>query len=86
MTGANFLQLILVVLILVAVGTVVFHFWSPWWWTPIASNWGAIDTTIIITFWITGAVRSSRKEVARRAPPETGAKSRADSTFPSIMR
>jgi cytochrome c oxidase subunit 2 len=45
-----------VMLFLVAVGTVVFHFASPWWWTPIASNWGYIDDTIIITFWITGAV------------------------------
>ena len=41
---------------LVGVGTVVFHIWSPWWWTEIASNWGFIDTTIIITFWITGVV------------------------------
>lgn len=45
-----------VILILVAVGTVLFHFISPWWWTPIASNWGYIDDTIIITFWITGVV------------------------------
>lgn len=44
------------VLVLVAVGSVVFHLLSPWWWTPIASNWGYIDDTIIITFWITGVV------------------------------
>ena len=44
------------ILLLVAVGSVVFHFFSPWWWTPIASNWSYIDNTIIITFWITGAV------------------------------
>jgi len=43
-------------LIFVAVGTVVFHFMSPWWWTPIASNWGYIDDTIALTFWITGFV------------------------------
>jgi cytochrome c oxidase subunit 2 len=43
-----------IVLILVAVGSVLFHVLSPWWWTPIASNWHHIDTTIIITFWITG--------------------------------
>jgi cytochrome c oxidase subunit 2 len=43
-------------LILVAVATVAFHFLSPWWWTPIASNWGYVDDTIIITFWITGIV------------------------------
>jgi cytochrome c oxidase subunit II len=44
------------ILVLVAVGSVVFHLVSPWWWTPIASNWHYIDNTIIITFWITGAV------------------------------
>ena len=43
-------------LILVAVGSVLFHVLSPWWWTPIASNWRYIDDTIIITFWITGGV------------------------------
>ena len=45
-----------IILILVALGTVLFHVFSPWWWTPIASNWGYIDDTIIITFWITGVV------------------------------
>lgn len=49
-------MIVVFALVLVAVGTVVFHFMSPWWWTPIASNWGHIDTTIIITFWITGVV------------------------------
>jgi cytochrome c oxidase subunit 2 len=44
------------ILILVAVGSVLFHVVSPWWWTPIASNWGYVDQTLIITFWITGAV------------------------------
>jgi cytochrome c oxidase subunit II len=44
------------ILVVVAVGSVVFHFVSPWWWTPIASNWGYVDDTLIITFWITGAV------------------------------
>lgn len=45
-----------VILVLVAVGSVVFHFLSPWWWTPIASNWEYIDHTMIITFWVTGVV------------------------------
>jgi cytochrome c oxidase subunit 2 len=44
------------VLVLVVVGSILFHLWSPWWWTPIASNWEYIDHTIIITFWITGVV------------------------------
>jgi cytochrome c oxidase subunit 2 len=49
-------MVVAIILLLVAVGSVVFHILSPWWWTPIASNWGYIDTTIIITFWITGVV------------------------------
>ena len=48
--------IVAVALVLVAVGTVAFHLLSPWWWTPIASNWGFVDTTINITFWITGVV------------------------------
>ena len=41
---------------LITVGSVAFHFWSPWWWTEVASNWGNMDDTILLTFWITGAV------------------------------
>jgi cytochrome c oxidase subunit II len=44
------------ILVLVAIGSVLFHLLSPWWFTPIASNWRYIDDTIIITFWITGVV------------------------------
>ena len=47
---------IVVVLVLVVAGSVLFHLFSPWWWTPIASNWNYIDHTITITFWITGFV------------------------------
>jgi cytochrome c oxidase subunit 2 len=47
---------IALVLVLVVVGSILFHVLSPWWWTPIASNWGYIDATLVITFWITGAV------------------------------
>jgi len=45
-----------VALILLVVGSVAFHFLSPWWLTPLASNWGAIDFTINLTFWVTGIV------------------------------
>ncbi|WGD49286.1 cytochrome c oxidase subunit II [Bradyrhizobium sp. CB1650] len=44
------------ILLLVAIGSVLFHLYSPWWWTPIATNWAYIDHTINITFWITGFV------------------------------
>ena len=47
------------ILLLVAVASVLFHLFSPWWWTPIASNWSYIDHTITLTFWITGAVFSA---------------------------
>jgi cytochrome c oxidase subunit 2 len=47
---------LVLVLVLVVVGSVLFHLLSPWWWTPIASNWSYIYDTIINTFWITGAV------------------------------
>jgi len=43
-----------IVLLLLVLGTVLFHFLSPWWLTPIASNWGSVDTTIIVTIAITG--------------------------------
>ena len=42
----------LVLIILLAVG---FHFASPWWITPIASNWGRMDDMLTITLVITGA-------------------------------
>ena len=45
-----------VVLALVIIGSIAFHFLTPWWWTEVASNWGNIDDTIILTFWVTGAV------------------------------
>jgi cytochrome c oxidase subunit II len=47
---------IAVVLFLLVIGTVVFHFASPWWFTEIASHWSNIDFTINLTFWVTGFV------------------------------
>jgi len=43
------------ILVLVVV-TLLFHFLSPWWFTPIAADWSALDHTVIITFWVTGVV------------------------------
>ena len=45
-----------IIFVILVVASVAFHFWSPWWWTPVASNWGGMDDTIILTFWVTGTV------------------------------
>jgi cytochrome c oxidase subunit 2 len=47
---------LVIALVLLVVGSIVFHWLSPWWMTPLASNWGTIDTTIDITLYITGVV------------------------------
>jgi len=39
---------------IIVLGTVLFNFITPWWFTPLASNWGSLDQTIIITLWVTG--------------------------------
>ena len=47
---------IAVLLIVLVVGSLIFHFLSPWTFTPLASNWQTIDDTIDITFLVTGFV------------------------------
>ncbi|MDR6859998.1 cytochrome c oxidase subunit II [Variovorax guangxiensis] len=42
------------VLALIVVGSVLFHLLNPWWITPLASNWKAMDDTLTITLVITG--------------------------------
>ncbi len=49
-------MLLAIALIILVIGSIIFHFASPWWFTPIASNWSMIDDTINITFWVTGIV------------------------------
>jgi len=49
-------MVVAIALVLLVLGSVLFHFLSPWYFTPIASNWSAIDDTISITFWVTGSV------------------------------
>jgi cytochrome c oxidase subunit 2 len=44
------------VIALLVVGSLIFHFASPWYFTEIASNWGLIDLTVDITFWVCGIV------------------------------
>jgi cytochrome c oxidase subunit 2 len=45
---------IAVVLIVLVVATLLFHFLSPWTFTPLASNWTQIDDTMDITLVVTG--------------------------------
>ena len=45
-----------VVLILLVVGSIVFHILSPWTFTELASNWGMVDLTVDITLYVTGFV------------------------------
>ena len=49
-------MILAIVLVLLVVGSVAFHYLSPWYFTPIASNWGHIDDTVTLTFWVTGFV------------------------------
>jgi len=41
---------------LLVVGSLLFHVFSPWTFTPLASNWGMVDFTVDITLWVTGVV------------------------------
>jgi cytochrome c oxidase subunit 2 len=45
-----------VVLVILVVGSIVFHFASPWWFTELAADWGSVDFVVNVTFWVTGAV------------------------------
>ena len=49
-------MVVAIVLVVLVVGSVLFHLLSPWYFTPIASNWGMIDDTVTLTFWVTGFV------------------------------
>jgi cytochrome c oxidase subunit 2 len=46
----------IIAIVLLVIVSVLLHLLSPWWLTPIASNWSNIDDTISITFWVTGFV------------------------------
>ena len=45
-----------IIFLVVIVGSVLFHIFTPWYWTDVASNWGSMDATITLTFWIGGGV------------------------------
>ena len=39
-----------IIFFLVILGSVLFHIFTPWYWTDIASNWKGMDDTITLTF------------------------------------
>ncbi len=45
-----------IIFFLVILGSILFHIFTPWYWTDIASNWGAMDDTITLTLWVGGVV------------------------------
>lgn len=45
---------IAIALLLLVIGSVIFHLVTPWWLTPLASNWKSMDDTLTITVVITG--------------------------------
>ena len=45
-----------IIFLLVIVGSILFHIFTPWYWTDIASNWKGMDDTITLTFWVGGGV------------------------------
>ncbi|MBM3268248.1 MAG: c-type cytochrome [Candidatus Sericytochromatia bacterium] len=47
---------IAIAIAVLTLASLAFHFLSPWFYTPIASNWGQLDDTVTITLWVTGVV------------------------------
>ncbi|MEZ5489923.1 MAG: cytochrome c oxidase subunit II [Gammaproteobacteria bacterium] len=45
-----------VVIVVLVVGSIIFHFASPWYFTDLAADWGSVDGVINVTFWVTGFV------------------------------
>ena len=41
-------------LLVIVIGSVLFHLVTPWWTTPLASNWKQMDDTLSITLGVTG--------------------------------
>ncbi len=49
-------MILAIVLLIIVVGSVVFHFLNPWMLTELASHWGSMDAMLHISFLITGVV------------------------------
>ena len=48
-------MIIALTIVLIVIASVVFTFVSPWTFTPLASNWWAVDLSTNLTFVVTGA-------------------------------
>jgi len=46
--------LLAIAIVLIVIGAVILTLYSPWWFTPKASNWGEIDSTLMLTIVVTG--------------------------------
>ena len=49
-------MVVAIVLVILVVGSLLFHILSPWYYTPLASNWSAVDSTTSTTVIVTGVV------------------------------
>jgi cytochrome c oxidase subunit 2 len=49
-------MIVAIVLVILVLGSLLFHFLSPWTFTPIASNWVMIDHLTTTTIAVTGVV------------------------------
>ncbi len=47
-------MILAIILVVLVIGSVLFHLFSPWQATEAASNWGSIDTALLITVVVTG--------------------------------
>ena len=45
---------VVILFLAVIIGTVLFHILSPWWFTPLASNWSGIDMQFSLHFGLLG--------------------------------
>jgi cytochrome c oxidase subunit 2 len=43
---------VVIAIVVLVFGSIAFHWLSPWWQTPIATNWDSIDSALRITMWI----------------------------------
>jgi cytochrome c oxidase subunit 2 len=47
---------IAIVIVALVLLSVAFQLLTPWWLTPLASNWRSIDTALGVTMWVCGVV------------------------------